>query len=347
MKLSLLTKFFISYLIFAILGFVFILLGRNYLIDQHLKADGTTNLVMHSIIGVYIGMLIIALVIFGVYFFLIYLPISWIRKASMEYAKGNFDTIEYDIKTNDELSDVAASIKIMSDKLSNTRDYQRDFISNISHDFRSPLTSIRGYLEAMLDGTIPPSEYEHYLKTVLSEANRLEHLTDGLLEMDGYGTEGLELICEEFDMEQVITEAVETFEGRCAKKYLEIVMKFPSKHYLVYGDRGKYEQVLYNLLDNAIKFSNHNSKVIISLYNQGDKQYCSIKDFGPGISSDKIDKIFQRFYKSDSSRGRDKTGNGIGLSIVKEIIMAHNETIDVISTEGAGCEFVFSISKAK
>ncbi len=341
------TKFIISYLLFAILGIVFILLGKNYLIDQHLIKNGSANLVMNSMIGVYIGMLIIALIIFGIYFLKVYIPINWITKASMEYAKGNFDTIEYDVKTNDELSDLSASIKIMSDQLSNTRDYQRDFISNISHDFRSPLTSIRGYLEAMLDGTIPPSEYEHYLKTVLSEANRLEHLTTGLLEMDGYGTEGLELIKENFDMEQVITEAVETFEGRCAKKHLEIVMKFPSEHYLVYGDKGKYEQVLYNLLDNAIKFSNHNSKVIISLYNQGDKQYCSIKDFGPGIPSDKIDKIFQRFYKSDSSRGRDKTGNGIGLSIVKEIIMAHNETIDVISTEGAGCEFVFSISKAK
>ncbi|MBR2213484.1 MAG: HAMP domain-containing histidine kinase [Eubacterium sp.] len=295
----------------------------------------------------YIAMLVVSAIAFGIYCFLIYLPLKKIRTAAMEYAMGNFDYKAPRVDTDRDMSDISASLTIMSDRLSNTRDYQRDFISNISHDFRSPLTSIRGYLEAMLDGTIPPEEYDHYLKTVLSEANRLEHLTEGLLEMDGYGTEGLELIYEDFDMEQVVTEAVETFEGRCNKKNLEIIMKFPSKHYLVNGDKGKYEQVLYNLLDNAIKFSNHNSKVIISLYNRGDKQYCSVKDFGPGISSDKIDKIFQRFYKSDSSRGRDKTGNGIGLSIVKEIIMAHNETIDVISTEGAGCEFVFSISKAK
>ena len=263
----------------------------------------------------------------------------------MEFAKGNYG--ELNINTHDEMSDIATSINYMADHLENTRDYQRDFISNISHDFRSPLTSIKGYLEAMIDGTIPPEEYDHYLKTVLAEADRLENLTTGLLNMDGYGTEGLELIFEDFDMEQVVTEAVETFEGRCQKKKLEIVMNFPSKHYLVYGDKGKYEQVLYNLLDNAIKFSNTSSKIIITLYNQGDKQFCSVKDFGPGIPADKIDKIFQRFYKSDESRGRDKTGNGIGLSIVKEIIMAHNETIDVISTEGAGCEFVFSIKKAK
>ncbi len=293
----------------------------------------------------------IVLAVFLISFIVIYLlylmPLKKIRTAAMEYANGNFDYDGLDIKRKDEIGDVATSLNYMADQLENTREYQRDFISNISHDFRSPLTSIKGYLEAMIDGTITPDEYDHYLKTVLAEANRLEHLTTGLLDMEGYGTEGLELIKETFDMEQVITEAVETFEGRCNKKHLEIIMKFPSEHCLVYGDRGKYEQVLYNLLDNAIKFSNHNSKVIISLYNQGDKQYCSVKDFGPGISSDKIDKIFQRFYKSDSSRGRDKTGNGIGLSIVKEIIIAHNETIDVISTEGAGCEFVFSIKKAQ
>ena len=296
---------------------------------------------------VYAIVLLVFLISFVCIYFLYFMPLKKIRTAAMEYANGNFDYDGLDINRNDEIGDVATSLNYMANQLENTREYQRDFISNISHDFRSPLTPIKGYLEAMIDGTIPPEEYDHYLKTVLAEADRLENLTTGLLNMDGYGTEGLELILEDFDMEQVVTEAVETFEGRCNKKHLEVVMKFPSKHYLVYGDKGKYEQVLYNLLDNAIKFSNNNSKIIISLYNQGEKQYCSVKDFGPGIPTDKIDKIFQRFYKSDSSRGRDKTGNGIGLSIVKEIIMAHNETIDVISTEGAGCEFVFSISKAK
>ena len=115
----------------------------------------------------------------------------------------------------------------------------------------------------------------------------------------------------------------------------------------MYADKGKIEQVLYNLLDNAIKFSTPSSKIVIRLYNKGDKQYCSVKDFGMGIPSGSIDKIWQRFYKTDLSRGRDKTGSGIGLSIVKEIMRAHNENIDVISTEGVGTEFVFSIKHAK
>ena len=113
------------------------------------------------------------------------------------------------------------------------------------------------------------------------------------------------------------------------------------------NNKGKIEQVLYNLLDNAIKFSNVGSKIILKVYNKGEKVYCSVKDFGMGIPSDSIDKIWQRFYKTDLSRGRDKTGSGIGLAIVKEIMMAHGENIDVISTEGVGTEFVFSLKRAK
>ena len=133
----------------------------------------------------------------------------------------------------------------------------------------------------------------------------------------------------------------------CEKKQIELVLQFPSKHYMVYADMGKIQQVLYNLLDNAIKFSPQNSRIIIKLSSRGDKMYCSVKDFGLGIPKSSLEKIWQRFYKTDTSRGRDKTGSGLGLSIVKEIIMAHNETIDVISTEGIGTEFVFSIQKAK
>ena len=198
-----------------------------------------------------------------------------------------------------------------------------------------------------MDGTIPPEDYNKYLSIVLSEANRLEKLTSGLRDLNRWNSTGPELIFEDFNMESVIASTVDTFQGSCEKKNIELVIQFPPKHCNVYADKGKIEQVLYNLLDNAIKFSNPDSKIIIKLYNKGEKQYCSVKDFGMGIPQDSIDKIWQRFYKTDLSRGRDKTGSGIGLAIVKEIIMGHNETIDVISTEGVGTEFVFSLKKSK
>ena len=291
--------------------------------------------------------LALSLIIFFNFMWFIYIPLKQIRLAAMEYAQGNFKYDGLKVNNDDEIGDVASSLKYMSKQMNNSREYQKNFISNISHDFRSPLTSIKGYIEAMMDGTIPLEEHNKYLSIVLSEANRLEKLTTGLRELNSWNSTGPELLFEEFNMETVIASTVETFQGSCEKKHIELIIQFPPKHYNVYADKGKIEQVLYNLLDNAIKFSNPSSKIIIRLYNKGEKQYCSVKDFGMGIPSRSIDKIWQRFYKTDLSRGRDKTGSGIGLAIVKEIIMAHNENIDVISTEGVGTEFVFSIKRAK
>lgn len=303
--------------------------------------------VTHFFYLTYAIILALSLIIFFNFMWFIYLPLKQIRLAAMEYAQGNFSYDGLMVSNDDEIGDVASSLKYMSKQLNNSREYQKTFISNISHDFRSPLTSIKGYIEAMMDGTIPPEDHKKYLSIVLSEANRLEKLTTGLRELNSWNTTGPELFLEEFNMESVIASTVETFQGSCEKKNIELIIQFPPKHYNVYADKGKIEQVLYNLLDNAIKFSNPSSKIVIRLYNKGDKQYCSVKDFGMGIPSGSIDKIWQRFYKTDLSRGRDKTGSGIGLSIVKEIIRAHNENIDVISTEGVGTEFVFSIKHAK
>ncbi|MCI8955954.1 MAG: HAMP domain-containing histidine kinase [Eubacterium sp.] len=295
----------------------------------------------------YVIILILSLIIFFNFMWFIYLPLKQIRLAAMEYAKGNFNYDGLKVNNDDEIGDVASSLKYMSKQLNNSREYQKNFISNISHDFRSPLTSIKGYIEAMMDGTIPPEEHNKYLSIVLSEANRLEKLTTGLRDLNSWSSTGPELIFEEFNMENVVASTVETFQGSCEKKHIELIIQFPPKHYNAYADKGKIEQILYNLLDNAIKFSNAGSKIIIKIYNRGDKIYCSVKDFGMGIPAGSLDKIWQRFYKTDLSRGRDKTGSGIGLAIVKEIIMAHNEHIDVISTEGVGTEFVFSLKRAK
>ena len=343
MRNSILSKFFTGYILFASAGFFFISRwSRNLFVNQK-----SPEQIVRSLYITYGIILLLSLIIFLNFAWFIYLPLKQIRIAAMEYAKGNFDYQDLNVSDDDELGDVANSLKYMAKQLGNSRDYQKEFISNISHDFRSPLTSIKGYIEAMMDGTIPQEEYNHYLSIVLSEASRLERLTTGLRELNSWSSTGPELMFEDFDMEGMITSTVSTFQGSCEKKNIELILQFPPKHYDVNADKGKIEQVLYNLLDNAIKFSNMNSKIIIKLYCKGEKMYCSVKDFGMGIPKDSLDKIWQRFYKTDLSRGRDKTGSGIGLAIVKEIIMAHNETIDVISTEGVGTEFIFSIKKSK
>ena len=291
----------------------------------------------------YFIILLLSLIIFFNFVWFIYAPLKDIRTAAMQYAQGNFDFDPIKIYSDDEIGDVANSLNYMASQLRDSNEYQQKFISNISHDFRSPLTSIKGYIEAIMDGTIPPEMQNKYLGIVLSEANRLEHLTNGLRDLNVWSNKGPELILEDFDILELIHSSIETLEAVSSKKNIKLTIVNEAKKTI----KGKIEQVIYNLIDNAIKFSFNDSEIIIRLYNNRGKLFCVIKDNGIGISHDNINKIWQRFYKTDSSRGMDKTGSGIGLSIVKEIISAHNETIDVISTEGVGTEFIFSLSLAK
>ena len=273
-------------------------------------------------------------------------PIAKITKATERYAKGDFSA-KIKLARNDELGRLSDSLDYMASEIENLNDYQRKFIANISHDFRSPLTSIKGYLEAMLDGTIPPEAQEKYLGIVITETERLTKLTNNLLTMNNMNENGMALDVTDFDIVAIIKQTILTFEGQCAKKKIKFKLVFSDKALSVSADQEKIQQVLYNLIDNAIKFSSTDSSIIISATEKGDKIMISVKDFGIGIPKDSISKIWERFYKTDLSRGKDKKGTGLGLSIVKDIITAHKEYIDVVSTEGVGTEFIFALPKSK
>ena len=218
-------------------------------------------------------------------------------------------------------------------------------MANVSHDFRSPLTSIKGYVEAMTDGTIPPELHEKYLKIILFETERLTDLTQDLLSLNEFDTKTLLLNKETFDIHEVIKRTAAAFEGRCTQKKITIELLFASKYLYVTADKHKIQQVLHNLLDNAVKFSDAGSNITIETTDRGDMIYTSVKDYGIGIPRSALTKIWERFYKTDLSRGKDKKGTGLGLAIVKEIIQAHGENINVVSTEGVGTEFIFSLPK--
>ena len=271
-------------------------------------------------------------------------PLSKINHTAREYAKGNFEA-RPGVKRKDELGELSDSLEYMAGELSKLDEYRKNFIANISHDFRSPLTSIKGYLEAMLDGTIPVEKYDRYLKIVLNESQRLTKLTAGLLELNDFDTYGPVLKRQKFDIVDVVRETRNTFEGLCEKKNIDLRLQCPAEDTTVYADKMKIGQVIYNLIDNAIKFSPENGKIVVTISQKNDIIFVSVKDEGPGIEKDKQNKVWDRFYKTDSSRGKDKQGTGLGLSITKEIIKAHGENINLISTEGAGSEFVFSLSK--
>lgn len=272
----------------------------------------------------------------------VYIPLRKITTATEEYASGNMH-YEFTVESEDEIGYLAAALSYMASEIAKGEDGQKKFIANVSHDFRSPLTSIKGYLEAMLDGTIPPEMHEKYLGIVLNETERLTKLTNSLLTLNNLNTRGMVLDITIFDINQVIRNTIASFEGTLLNKRISIDLILTGDVMYVKADMGKIQQVLYNLLDNAIKFSHHDSSIKIETTEKHQKIFISVKDSGIGIPKDSLKLIWDRFYKTDLSRGKDKKGTGLGLSITKEIIQAHNEHINVISTEGVGTEFIFSL----
>lgn len=277
---------------------------------------------------------------------IVYNPLRKITYATEQYASGNMN-YEFSVDSDDEIGYLAACLSYMASEIARSEDDQKKFVANVSHDFRSPLTSIRGYLEAMLDGTIPPEMHEKYLNIVLNETERLTKLTNGLLTLNNLSTKGMRLNCKDFDINRTIRNTIATFEGTCRQKDISVELVLTGESLYVFADLEKIQQVLYNLIDNAIKFSNPNSSIKIETSEKRNKVFVSVKDSGIGIPKEDLKMIWERFYKSDLSRGKDKKGTGLGLCITKEIINDHKENINVISTPGEGSEFIFSLTKSK
>lgn len=356
MKRKLLYSFLGAYLLFIVSSFLLALYMTSALLWDYLSqisaAEDYRRFLESQFVSIQNFCYVLVLLLFlvslipvAVFWFRIYRPLNQIITAAALFTDGHtHQAIHYE--QDDELGRLTASINYLADTVHNTEQYQRKFISNISHDFRSPLTSIKGYVEAMLDGTIPPEMQERYLGIVLSETERLNKLTEGLLTLNTFDDRGVYLEQTDFDIVSVIHSSLATFEGISRRKNIRLQTGFSQDPIYVRADLSKIQQVLYNLIDNAIKFSYPGGTILISAIVQKNLIYVSVKDHGEGISSENLTKIWDRFYKTDASRGRDKKGTGLGLSIVKEIIRAHNQNINVISTEGAGTEFVFTLAKS-
>lgn len=307
---------------------------------QDLK-NARENLLMISYIMLII-LFLLSLIILIFFTEMVYVPLRRITTATEQYASGNMH-YELSIDSNDEIGYLAASLSYMANEVAQAEDNQKKFVANVSHDFRSPLTSIKGYLEAMLDGTIPPQMQEKYLGIVLNETDRLTKLTNSLLTLNNLNTKGMLLDKSIFNLNQVIRNTAASFGGTCISKKIAIELVMTDEEMLVTADIDKIQQVLYNIIDNAIKFSHPDSIIKIETTEKHNKVIVSIKDSGIGIPKDSLKLIWDRFYKSDLSRGKDKKGTGLGLSIAKEIIQSHNENINVVSTEGVGTEFIFTL----
>ena len=291
-------------------------------------------------------LLVLSLIILLFFTQYVYRPLREVITAAEQYALGNMH-YRVPVEREDELGYLAASLGYMAETIARAEDDQKKFIANVSHDFRSPLTSMRGFLEAMLDGTIPPERHEHYLQVVLSETDRLTKLTQGLLTLNNLNTGAILLQRTDFDINAVIRDVAASFEQTCRSRNIRIRLVLTGRILYVNADLDKIQQVLYNLVDNALKFSRADSDIMIETTEKGETIFVSVRDNGIGIPKNEQGLIWDRFYKTDLSRGKDKKGTGLGLSIVREIIRAHNENINVVSTEGVGSTFTFTLRRSE
>ena len=332
---------------------VFSSISYNYTIPGYV----VIHYPMSSIVERQQNILIISYITLGIIFVLsliilivfadqVYIPLNQITTATEKYAEGDLK-YTFDVNRTDEMGYLCAQLNYMANRLSEQEDNQKKFVANVSHDFRSPLTSIRGYIEAMADGTIPPEMHEKYLGIVLNETERLTKLTNSLLTLNNLNISGMILDITDFDINKVIKDTIATFEGTCKNKMIKVSLVLTGRELLVSADMTRIQQVLYNLIDNAIKFSDNGKTITIETTEKNDTIFVSVKDEGIGIPKESLKNIFDRFYKTDLSRGKDKKGTGLGLSITKEIIKAHHENINVISTVGVGTEFIFTLPKSK
>ena len=276
----------------------------------------------------------------------IILPVKQMKEAADAITKGDFSQ-EINITSNDEVGQLAKSFNAMAKELREVDTLQSDFLANISHDFRSPLTSIKGYLEAMLDGTIPEDMFSKYLSIVLDEANRLTKMTNNVLDLSKMENGQIELHPVNFDINEMIVKLALSLEQRIEEKKINIDFRFIQDRLFVNADLDLIQRVIYNLLDNALKFTEEGDSISVETSVVGRKAYIVVADTGSGISEEALPYVFDRFHKGDDkSRGKNKQGTGLGLAIVKQIILNHHEEIKVRSKLGEGTKFEFTLPLA-
>ena len=262
------------------------------------------------------------------------------------YSKGDFSQ-RIPVQGKDEASQLGRSFNEMADQLKNLEVTRQSFVTNVSHELRSPLTSMKGFLEAMMDGTIPPEEHDHYIDIVLSETRRMTAMVNDLLDLARIESGIITVDYEVFDINELVRRTLITFEARISEKRMELDVRFAQEQSFVYADSNQISQVLRNLIDNAIKYSPEGRTLLVSTYALRKEVYVTIRDTGVGIPAEDVPHIFDRFYKVEKAHTPSpQVGSGLGLAIVKKIIEAHGQSITVKSARGKGTQFTFTLEKA-
>ena len=271
-------------------------------------------------------------------------PIEEIVRATRAYAGGDFDVRISTDDLGEEMGELASSFNSMADTLAQTERQRRDFIANVSHELKTPMTTIAGYTDGILDGTIPPQKSRQYLQIISDESRRLSRLVRRMLDISQI--QSLEMRLTEFDLCESMRLALLSMEQRILQRELDVEADIPDDSVLVLGDNDLITQVIYNLLENATKFAAPDTTLYLGLAVCGDRAEVTVRNTGLTIPPEEIPLLFERFHKSDKSRSVDKDGYGLGLYIVKTIVEQHKETISVTSEDGVTA-FRFTVRLAR
>ena len=270
-------------------------------------------------------------------------PIEQINNAAKRLAKGDVQE-RVKVVGNNEIGELAQSFNRMAKSIEQSDNIRREFISNVSHELRSPITSIKGFIGGILDGVIPRDKENYYLKIVYDEIDRLARLVNDLLDISAMESGKFNLNISEFDINQTISLCILNLENKIQTKGLNVKAIFHEKRCFAIGDRDRILQVMTNLLENAIKYSDDNGQIEVNISTKGEKIFVSIFNSCDILSENDLNHIWDRFYKSDKSR-TNKISTGLGLSIVRLILSQHNQDIWVENVEDKGVRFIFTLQR--
>ena len=273
-------------------------------------------------------------------------PINDLVSAARKFAEGNFDARVYDSGRDDEIGELTEAFNAMADSLQRTEQQRREFVANISHELKTPMTTIAGYADGILDGVISPEEERQYLTIISEESRRLSRLVRRMLDVSQL--QNIDTIKEKrpFDLSESMRRVLVSMEKKITDRGLDVDVEIPEDAVMVLGDNDLLTQVIYNLLENAAKFASPDSTLYLGLTKEGQKAVVTVKNHGETIDAEELPRLFDRFHKSDRSRGMDKDGVGLGLYIVRTILEQHREKITAQSCDGV-TTFSFTVQLAQ
>ncbi len=270
-------------------------------------------------------------------------PLKHMSIAAKNFGMGHYD-VRVPVHGNDEVSELATAFNNMAASIADNEEQRRTFLANVSHDLRTPMTTISGFIDGILDGAIPPEKHEYYLTIIATEVRRLSRLVGTLLDISRIQAGDRKFNKADFNICEMARQILISFEQKIEAKHLEVEFDCAKDDMFVFADRDAIYQILYNICDNGVKFSRDGGVYRIRIFTKDKKVFVSVYNQGVGIPEAELPHIFDRFYKSDKSRGLDKSGVGLGLYIAKTILDAHNEEIWVKSRYGEYCEFIFTLT---